>query len=62
MSKKDYERFLLKIEQLNKLVKSLNDSPEKYQLFINCKTHSEVVELAEKWGFEIGKQWGERQE
>ena len=59
MSKKDYERFLFKIDQLNKLVQSIKDSPEKYQLFIDCKNHNEVVELAKKWGFEIGKQWGE---
>ena len=59
MSKKDYERFLFKIDQLNKLVQSIKDSPEKYQLFIDCKNHIEVVELAKKWGFEIGKQWGE---
>tara|TARA_Y100001968_G_scaffold313128_1_gene336985 strand:- start:472 stop:654 length:183 start_codon:yes stop_codon:yes gene_type:complete len=59
MAKQDYVRFLFKVEQLNKLVESIKDSPEKYELFINCKTHKEVVELAKKWGFEIGKQWGE---
>ena len=59
MSKKDFEKFLYKIDQLNKLVESINDSPDKYKLFINCKTHEEVVVLAKKWGFEIGKQWGE---
>ncbi len=59
MSRKDYERFLFKINQLNKLVELINDSPEKYKLFTNCKTHKEVVDLAKKWGFEIGKRWGE---
>ena len=59
MTKRDYELFLSKIDQLNKLVKFLNDSPEKYQLFIRCKNHKEVVELANKWGFIIGKRWGE---
>ena len=59
MSKKDYERFLFKLDQLNKLVELLNNSPEKYKLFINCKTHDEVVELAKQWGFKIGKRWGE---
>tara|TARA_Y100001968_G_scaffold185435_1_gene169819 strand:- start:495 stop:677 length:183 start_codon:yes stop_codon:yes gene_type:complete len=59
MSKKDYERFLYKIDQLNKLVFVIDRSPEKYNLFVNCKTHEEVVELANKWGFEIGKRWGE---
>tara|TARA_B100000965_G_scaffold250270_1_gene210461 strand:+ start:1682 stop:1864 length:183 start_codon:yes stop_codon:yes gene_type:complete len=59
MSKKDYEKFLYKINQLNQLVDLINKSPEKYQLFINCKTHQEVVNLATKWGYEIGKRWGE---
>ena len=59
MTKKDYEGFLYKIDQLNKLVELLNNSPVKYNLFINCKTHQEVVDLANKWGYEIGKRWGE---
>ena len=59
MTKRDYERFLYKIDQLNKLVALINDSPEKYKLFINCKSHQEVVELANQWGYEIGKRWGE---
>ena len=59
MSVNDYERFLYKINQLNKLVELIKDSPEKYQLFVKCRTHKEVVELAAKWGYEIGKRWGE---
>ncbi len=59
MAKKDYERFLHKIEQLNKLVELINDSPEKYELIISCRTHEDVVLLAKQWGFEIGKRWGE---
>jgi len=59
MTKRDYEKFLLKIENLNKLVELINNSPDKYQLFINCRTHQEVIELANKWGFEIDKKWGE---
>tara|TARA_Y100001968_G_C19244580_1_gene661204 strand:+ start:706 stop:888 length:183 start_codon:yes stop_codon:yes gene_type:complete len=59
MSKKDFEKFLYKIDQLNKLVELINESPEKYKLFINCKTHQEVVELANDWGYKIGKRWGE---
>ena len=46
MSKKDYESFLFKIDQLNQLVELLNNSPEKYKLFIRCKTHDDVVKLA----------------
>ena len=59
MSKKDYEMFLHKIDQLNQLVELINKSPEKYKLIISCETHSDVVELAKKWGYEIGKRWGE---
>ena len=59
MSKKDYEKFVLKIEHLNKLVELINNSPEKYQLMISCTNHKEVVDLANQWGFDIGKRWGE---
>ena len=59
MSKKDYEKFLLKIEQLNKLVELINSSPEKYKLTINCSNHKEFVNLVNQWGFEIDKRWGE---
>ena len=59
MSKKDYEKFLFKIDQLNQLVELINNSSEKYKLFISCKTHCDVVELAKQWGYEIGKRWGE---
>ena len=59
MSQEDYNKFLYKIDQLNQLIYLINRSPEKYQLIINCDTHDEVVELAKKWGFEIGKRWGE---
>tara|TARA_Y100001968_G_scaffold312803_1_gene336350 strand:- start:2887 stop:3069 length:183 start_codon:yes stop_codon:yes gene_type:complete len=59
MSKKDYEKFLYKIDQLNQLVDLIKKSPEKHKLFINCKTHEDVVELARQWGYDIGKRWGE---
>jgi len=59
MAKEDYERFLYKIDQLNQFVELIKNSPEKYQLIINCKTHDDVVELAKQWGYEIGKRWGE---
>ena len=34
MSKKDYEGFLNKVYQLNKLVELINYLPDKYKLFI----------------------------
>ena len=59
MSKKDYDQFINKVDQLNKLVYFLKSHPDKYKLFVACNKHIEVVELASKWGFEIGKRWGE---
>ena len=59
MTKYDFERFLFKIDQLNKLIEFIKQSPERYDLFIDCKNHNEVVALAKKWGFDIGKRWGE---
>ncbi len=59
MTIENYEKFLYKIDQLNKLVEYINNSPEKYKLFINCKSHEEIVELSKVWGFQIGKRWGE---
>tara|TARA_Y100001968_G_scaffold306633_1_gene323630 strand:+ start:632 stop:811 length:180 start_codon:yes stop_codon:yes gene_type:complete len=59
MSRKDYEGFLHKIDQLNQLVDQINNSSEKYKLIINCETHEDVVDLAKQWGYEIGKRWGE---
>tara|TARA_Y100001968_G_C18700442_1_gene411021 strand:- start:7 stop:189 length:183 start_codon:yes stop_codon:yes gene_type:complete len=59
MSIEDYDKFLYKIDQLNQMVLMINSSPEKYNLITRCKTHEEVVELARKWGFDIGKRWGD---
>ena len=59
MTKKDYDNFLYKVDQLNKLIELVNKSPEKYRLIISCRTHKEVVDLANEWGYQIGKRWGE---
>ena len=59
MSKKDYERFIYKVDQLNQLVELINNSPGMYQLMISCESHEDVVELAKQWGYEIGKRWGD---
>ena len=59
MSVKDLDKFLQKVEQLNSLIKMISESPEKKKILSNCTNHDEVVKLASKWGFEIGKRWGE---
>ena len=59
MTKRDYNNFINKVDQLNKLIEEVNSSTEKYQLLIDCKNHDEVVQLAREWGYQIGKRWGE---
>ena len=60
MSQKDYHQFLNKINELNKLIQFINESPERYELIIKCKTHEDLVLLANRWGFDISKRWGEQ--
>ena len=38
--------------------KSGSFSQKKKELS-DCKNHEEVIILTSKWGFEIGKRWGE---
>ena len=59
MSDKDLNKFLNKIEQLNLLAKLIKENPGKMRELSNCKNHEEVINLTTKWGFEIGKRWGE---
>ena len=59
MSEKDLNKFLKKIEQLNLLAKLIKENPRKMRELSNCKNHEEVINLTTKWGFEIGKRWGE---
>ena len=50
----------MKVENLNKLVNSLEDYPERRKELSSCYTHDEVVKLARKWGYDIGRQWGDQ--
>ena len=59
MSDKDLNKFLKKIEQLNQIVEIIKNNPKKRKLLSNCKNHEDVIKLTSKWGFEIGKRWGE---
>jgi len=59
MSDKDLYKFLKKIEQLNLIAKLIKENPIKRRELSNCKNHEEVINLTTKWGFEIGKRWGE---
>ncbi len=59
MPEKDLQRFLKKVDQLQKLVDSLEEVKGRRELLASCHTHDEVIALAESWGYQIGKRWGE---
>ena len=59
MSGKDLDRFLQKVQELNALVESLENYPNRKNLLAKCNHHDQVVELAKKWGYNIGRRWGE---
>jgi cupin 2 domain-containing protein len=62
LAEADLERFLDKVAQLNALVASLEEQPDRRQRFAACTEHNQVVQLARVWGFEIGRRWGETAE
>ena len=59
MAERDLINFLKKIEQLNKISELIEKNPIKKNELSACKNHEEVINLTNKWGFEIGKRWGE---
>ena len=59
MTKQDLKQFLDKVEQLQDMVSSLDQFPDRRAQLESCKSHEQVVCLAKSWGFEIGRRWGE---
>ena len=59
VAEKDLTNFLKKIEQLNKISELIKKNPIKRKELSDCVNHDEVILLTSKWGFEIGKRWGE---
>ena len=59
MAERDLINFLKKIEQLNKLAELIEKNPTKKKELSDCKNHEDVINLTSKWGFEIGKRWGD---
>ena len=59
MAEEDLQRFLLKVQQLNALVSSLDADPERRRQLAACSDHNAVVQLARQWGYRIGRRWGE---
>ena len=43
---------------LNSCIK-IEKNPIKKKELSDCKNHEDVINLTSKWGFEIGKRWGE---
>jgi cupin 2 domain-containing protein len=59
MADADLERFLDKIQQLNAFVALSERNPDVREALRLCTHHNEVVALARRHGFEIGRRWGE---
>ena len=59
MAEEDLQRFLLKVQQLNELVSSIDADPERRRQLAACSDHNAVVQLALSWGYCIGRRWGE---
>ena len=59
MAEEDLQHFLLKVQQLNALVSSLDADPERRRQLAACSDHNAVVQLAQSWGYSIGRRWGE---
>ena len=59
MAEKDLINFQKKIEQLNKILKLIENNPKKKKELSDCKNHEEVINLTSKWVFEISKRWGD---
>ena len=59
VSKNDLEKFLWKIDQLNLIVALIEKDLSKKEALSRCRTHEEVINLTNSWGFQISKRWGE---
>ena len=59
MTKENLEKFIDKINQLNKILILIEKSSERREELSKCSNHDEVIKLTKSWGFEIGKRWGE---
>jgi cupin 2 domain-containing protein len=53
------QQFLEKVRQLNAFVALSEQQPSVRAALRNCNHHHQVVDLARRHGFEIGRRWGE---
>ncbi len=61
MSEQDLQKFIQKVNELNKLINSLDQIPGRRDLLSACKNHDEVIRLTNSWGYKIGRRWGEKE-
>ena len=60
MAEQDLTRFLNKISQLQSLADRVKHDSSSREQLAACADHNQVVQLAQSWGFDIGRRWGER--
>lgn len=59
MAEAQLRQFLDKVRQLNAFVALSEADPQLRQELRDCEHHDQVVALARRCGFEIGRRWGE---
>jgi len=59
MAEAQLQQFIEKVRQLNAFVALSEANPELRQQLQGCSQHHEVVHLASRHGFDIGRRWGE---
>lgn len=59
MAEAQLQQFLDKVRQLNAFVALSEADPSVREALADCSHHHEVVALARRHGFEIGRRWGE---
>jgi len=59
MAEAQLRRFLEKVRQLNAFVALCEARPELLRELTDCDHHDQVVALAQREGFEIGRRWGD---
>ncbi|MCU0528866.1 MAG: Nif11 domain/cupin domain-containing protein [Cyanobium sp. Prado107] len=59
MAEAQLQQFLEKVRQLNAFVALSEADPAVREALAACSHHHEVVALARRHGFEIGRRWGE---
>ena len=61
MAEAQLQQFLEKVRQLNAFVALSDSEPALREALRACDQHHEVVALAARHGFEIGRRWGDSQ-